>query len=84
MFGFISENSSPPIHLEILGQLAHCTKVRLCCEGVTKLFPNGFDRKNSIFLHPHGKRKLATELHLSAINFESSRAIFLYFFQEKP
>ena len=44
----------------------------------------GFDRKNSIFLHPHGKRKLALELHLSLLIFESSRAIFLHFFQEKP
>ena len=52
-------------------------------EGVTKLFPKGFDRQNSIFLHPHGKRKLAPEFHLSALNFESPRAIFLHLFQEK-
>ena len=61
-----------------------CTTVRLCSEGVTKIFPKGFGRQNSIFLHPHGKRKLAPKLHLSALNFESSRAIFLHFFQEKP
>ena len=60
-----------------------CTKVRLCSEGVTKVFPKGFDRQKSIFLHPHGKRKSAPELHFSAVNFESSRAIFLHFFQEK-
>ena len=60
------------------------TMVRLCSEGVTKLFPKGFDRQNSIFLHPHGKRKLAPEFHLSALNFESPSAIFLHFFQEKP
>ena len=53
-------------------------------EGVTKLFPKGFDRQNSIFLDPHGKRKPATELHSSALNFQSSRANFLHFFQEKP
>ena len=60
------------------------TTVRLCSEGVTKLFPKGFDRQNSIFLHAHGKKKLAPELQLSALNFESSIAIFLHFFQEKP
>ena len=59
-----------------------CTKVRLCSEGVTKVFPKGFDRQNSIFLHPNGKRKPAPELHLSALNFESSRAIFLHFFNK--
>ena len=52
-----------------------CTKVRLCSEGVTILFPKGFDRQNIIFLHPHDKRKPAAELYLSAVNFESSRAI---------
>ena len=61
-----------------------CTTVRLFSEGVTKLFPKAFDRQNSIFLHPHGKRKLAPELHFTALNFESSRAIFLHFFREKP
>ena len=61
----------------------HCTTVRLCSEGVTKLFPKGFDRQNSIFLHPHGKRKLAPKLHLSALNFESSRSILLHFLKEK-
>ena len=61
-----------------------CTTVRLCSEGVRKLFPKGFDRQNSIFLHSNGKRKPAPELHLSALNFESSRAIILHFFQEKP
>ena len=49
---------------------------RLCSEEVTKLFPKGFDKQNSSFLHPHGKRKPAFKLHLSALNFESSRAIF--------
>ena len=48
----------------------HDIKVRLCSEGVTKLFPKCFDRQNSIFLNPHGKRKPAPELHLSALNFE--------------
>ena len=60
------------------------TKVTLCSEGVTKLFPKGFDGQSSIFLDPHGKRKPAPELHLSALNFESSRSIFLHFFQETP
>ena len=46
-----------------------CTKVRLCSEGVTKLFPKGSDVQNNIFLHPHGKRKPAPELHLSALNY---------------
>ena len=64
--------------------MTHCTMVWLCSEGVTKLFPQGFDRQNSIFLHPHDKRKPAPELHLSALNFESSRVIFLHFFHEKP
>ena len=59
-----------------------CTKVRLCSEGVTKLFSKDFDRQNNIFLHPHGKRKPAPELHLIALNFESSKAIFLYFFSD--
>ena len=59
------------------------TKVRLCSEGVTKLFQKGFDRQNSIFLHPHGKRKTASELHLSALNFESARAILIHLLSRK-
>ena len=61
----------------------HDTKIRLSSEWVTKLFPKSFDRQNNIFLHPHGKRKPKTELQLSALNFESSRANFLHFFKKK-
>ena len=58
---------------------AQCTTVRLCSEGVTKLFPKCFDRQNSIFLNPHGKRKPTPELHMSVLKFDFSRAIFLFF-----
>ena len=47
---------------------------------MTKLFPKGFDRQNSIFPHPNGKIRPAPDLHLTALNFEFSRAIFLHFF----
>ena len=67
-----------------VGILYQYTTVGLCSEGVTKLFPTGFGRQNSIFLHPHCKRNPASELHFTALNFESSRAIFLHFFTEKP
>ena len=37
-----------------------------------KTISKGFDGRNDIFLHSHGKRKPAPELHLSALNFQSS------------
>jgi len=54
----------------------HCTMVRIISEGVTKLFPKGFDELNSIFIYPHGKKKLCEKFHMSALNFPS----FLFFF----
>ena len=59
----------------------YCKTVRLCSEGVTKLFPKGFDRQNNILIYPHGKRKTAPELH-SILN---PLELFFYIcFIEKP
>ena len=62
----------PKRNFAVVVLYAEYTMVRLCSEEVTKLFPKGFDKQKSIFLHADGKGKPASELHLSALNFESS------------
>ena len=64
IFGTVCPNHTIQIFLKICSitpcnknaklYLSHYTTVRLCSVGVTKLIPKGFDRQNSLFLHPHG------------------------------